>query len=156
MLCDACRSEKTLNACKAGFKQYPAQVHHTCSLPYSDDKERLEHNADQAHIPHKSGNPMHLHKPSYIWSRSPCLASSSCICSQTFGQDISFLAKDSTTSFDCMQQRSGQVSDWGTRGAKKRQAKEEWRLKTGEVATVADACFPQKQPGRQSGGSPQC
>ena len=34
-------------------------LQHTCSLPYSDDKESLEHDIDKVHIPLESGNPMH-------------------------------------------------------------------------------------------------
>ena len=43
---------------------------------HSDVKESLEHDVIQVHSPNKSGNPMHFHKPSDIWRRSPCLAGS--------------------------------------------------------------------------------
>ena len=51
------------------------EVRNTRSLPYSDDNESLEHNVVNVLKRSKSGNPMQLHKPSYIWRRSPCLQS---------------------------------------------------------------------------------
>ena len=61
-----------------GLKQ-DSLVRHTRSLSTQMSKKvwnMMWTKVNQVHSPSKPGNPMHLHKPSHIWSRSPCLASS--------------------------------------------------------------------------------
>ena len=56
----------------------------------SEVNESLEHDGRQVHILHKSGNPMHLQAITYLESKS-LSGKFMCICSQTLGQDVSFL-----------------------------------------------------------------
>ena len=55
---------KTLNACKAGFKQYQVLVHHEFASR-SDANESLEHEVVNVLNTLKSGNPTHTQTTSH-------------------------------------------------------------------------------------------
>ena len=66
-------------------------IRHTHSLPLSVDNESLEHGVSQVHNPLKSGK-SHASSQAITNLESKSLTGKfMCICSQTFGKNISFV-----------------------------------------------------------------
>ena len=68
---------------RLGLNNTQTSLQHTCSLPYSDDKESLEYGVDNVRIARKTGIPMHTPQAITHLETKSLTGKFMSICSQT-------------------------------------------------------------------------